>query len=92
MSEIVDQPVALTVYPGVNAKFLLYEDDGTSFNYRRGEWMGIEMDWKEISRSLQLSLAAGSRVLPPSNRDIEVRVGQVSRKIVFDGTLTRLDF
>jgi len=39
----VDEPLALTVYPGADGSFNLYEDDGASFNYRRGEWTGIEM-------------------------------------------------
>ncbi|MBV9339401.1 MAG: glycoside hydrolase family 31 protein, partial [Acidobacteria bacterium] len=92
VSEIVDQSLALTIYPGLDAKFLLYEDDGISFNYRRGEWTGIEIEWKDSSHSLTLSPAAGSRLLPSMKRVIEVRIGPVSRKVVFDGTLTRLDF
>src|SRR5215469_4196273 len=31
----VDEPLALTVYPGADGSFNLYEDDGASFNYRR---------------------------------------------------------
>ena len=39
-AEKVDGPLAVTVYPGADGAFLLYEDDGSSFNYRKGEWMG----------------------------------------------------
>jgi len=41
--EKIDDPLELHVYPGADGSYLLYEDDGKSFNYRRGEWMGIEM-------------------------------------------------
>jgi alpha-glucosidase (family GH31 glycosyl hydrolase) len=43
--EIVDEPLSVSIYPGADASFLLYEDDGASFNYRPGEWMGIQMAW-----------------------------------------------
>jgi Domain of unknown function (DUF5110) len=42
---------------------LLYEDDGISFNYRRGEWTGIEMTWSDKARTLELNLASGPRML-----------------------------
>ena len=39
--------------PGADASFLLYEDDGTSFNYRNGEWMGIQMAWDDATQNTQ---------------------------------------
>src|SRR5208282_4869904 len=36
--EPVDQPTEIQVYPGADGGFLLYEDDGRSFNYRHDEW------------------------------------------------------
>jgi alpha-glucosidase (family GH31 glycosyl hydrolase) len=41
--EKVDGPLSISIYPGADASFLLYEDDGRSFNYRKGEWLGIQM-------------------------------------------------
>ena len=57
--------MSIGIYPGSDASFLLYEDDGISFNYRKGEWMGIQMDWNDAERILTLRLAEGSRILPP---------------------------
>lgn len=45
--------------PAADASFLLYEDDGISFNYRRGEWTGIEMTWSDKVRTLELKLVSG---------------------------------
>src|SRR5215469_4064575 len=81
----VDQPLTITIYPGANASFLLYEDDGRSFNYRRGEWMGLEISWNDASRVLGLRLAEGSKLLPPLRRKIELRLEQTARTIEFDG-------
>ena len=52
----------------------IYEDDGKTFDYRKGEWMGIEMAWRDAARTLTLRLARGSRMLPPTPRPIEVRL------------------
>ena len=83
--EKVDGPLSLTIYPGADGSFLFYEDDGKSFNYRKGEWMGIEMKWSDSKRALSLRLAPGSRMLPPLRRRMEVKVGQMARAIVFEG-------
>ena len=86
-SEKINGPLDILVYPGSDASFLLYEDDGRSFNYRNGEWMGIQIDWSETRGRLSLRLAEGSQMLPPSPRDINVSlVGKGSRRITFDGT------
>lgn len=91
-AEKVEQPLGLSVYPGADASFLLYEDDGISFNYRKGEWMGIRMDWRESNRTLTLRLAAESRMMPPLRRDLTVTLGQETRPVVFDGRPLKVAF
>ena len=81
----VDEPLSISIYPGADASFLLYEDDGSSFDYRKGKWMGVHMVWHDTRRVLKLSLASGSRILPPLRRNIEVKLGQNTRATVFDG-------
>src|SRR5260370_31111016 len=43
--EIVEEPLSVSIYPGADNSFLLYEDDGSSFNYGKGEWLGIQIAW-----------------------------------------------
>ncbi len=83
--EVVDGPLALHVYPGADGSFLLYEDDGTSFSYRKGEWMGIDASWNDALETLSLRLAKGSKMLAPTVRDLEVHVGGKVHTIKFDG-------
>ena len=90
--EKVEGPLSISVYPGADASFLLYEDDGNSFNYRKGEWMGIQMQWNEARRVLKLELASGSRMLAPARRDIQVKVGSTVRKAVFEGRAVEVAF
>jgi alpha-glucosidase/alpha-D-xyloside xylohydrolase len=86
-SEKVDGPLTLQIYPGTDGNFLLYEDDGSTFNYRKGQWMGVQMIWNDSRRLLTLRLAKDSQMLPPLRRKIEVHVvpEKRTRAIVFDG-------
>ena len=85
VNEKVDGPLSITVYPGADGEFLLYEDDGISFNYRKGDWMGLQLKWNESQRTLRIRLAPGSHMRPPLRRSIEVKVGDSAKNIEFDG-------
>ncbi|MBI3493119.1 MAG: glycoside hydrolase family 31 protein [Acidobacteria bacterium] len=87
-SEPVDAPLTVQVFPGANGAFTLYEDDGRTFDYRRGDWMGIEFRWNDTTRRLTLQLANGSRMRPPASRRITVRAAgmPITRDVVFTGT------
>jgi alpha-glucosidase/alpha-D-xyloside xylohydrolase len=92
-SEAVDGPLTVTIYPGADGAFTMYEDDGVTFDYRRGDWMGLAMTWADRTRRLTLRLAPGSRMRPPLRRPIEVRTAgtSVSRTIVFEGRPLAVD-
>jgi alpha-glucosidase/alpha-D-xyloside xylohydrolase len=85
--EPTDKPLTLVVYPGADGASSLYEDDGKSFEHRKGAWMRLAMAWKESSRTLSLRLAPGSRMMPPARRPIDVRVAgsTVTKSVVFTG-------
>jgi alpha-glucosidase/alpha-D-xyloside xylohydrolase len=86
--EQVDGPLTLTIYPGADGSFLIYEDDGKSFDHRKGAWTGIELTWQDASRRLTARLAPGSRMLTPRRR-LAVRLAgasaQPTKDAVFDG-------
>ncbi len=83
--ETTTEPLSVTVYPGANGSFLLYEDDGKSFDYRRGQWMGIQLAWNDARRVLELRSSPGSRMMAPLRRAIEISCAQEKKSIVFDG-------
>ena len=91
-AEKVDGPLTIAVYPGANGSFLLYEDAGNGFEYRKGEWMGTQMAWNDGRRTLLLRLAPGSRMLGPAHRDIEVKIGDATRKATFTGKAMEVKF
>ena len=65
----------------------MYEDDGRSFEYRQGAWMGIAMQWEDRARRLTLSLAPGSRMLRARAPALDVRVAgsRPPRTVTFTG-------
>ena len=85
--EQVDGPLTLTVYPGADGAFSLYEDDGQSFEFRTGAFMRMELRWSESLRSLKLQLAHGSKMLSVGGIPIEVRLAgsPMSKSISFHG-------
>ncbi len=91
-SEELDQPYSISIYPGKDTEFLWYEDDGVSFNHRKGEWMGVTMAWNEAKQTLQLHLADGSRMLPPLRRSFEVSLFKSTKAIAFEGKPVSVSF
>jgi alpha-glucosidase (family GH31 glycosyl hydrolase) len=90
--ERVDEPLSVSIYPGADASFLLYEDDGASFNYRKGEWMGIQMAWDDAHRKLNLRLASGSRMLGAGTKAIALQLGETKHSVTFEGKPVDVSF
>ena len=90
--EKVDQPTQLAIYAGADAAYQLYEDDGISFRHRQGEWMGIQMAWSDARKTLSLRLAPGSKMLAPTRRNFEVKLGDTVRPLVFEGRPIEVKF
>jgi alpha-glucosidase (family GH31 glycosyl hydrolase) len=70
-AEPSDEPFTLHIYPGADGRFSLYEDDGTSFRYERGEFMRLECVWEEASRTLKLRAATGTKT--PIGKKVNVQ-------------------
>ncbi len=73
-AEPVDEPTTLVVYPGADGDSTWYDDDGSSFDYRRGKAMRVEMSWRDAARRLSLRLAPGTTLLSAAPRKLIVRV------------------
>ena len=62
VDEAVDGPLILRVYPGADAATHVFDDDGRTFGYTSGEWMGLDVGWHDRERRLSIRLANGSRM------------------------------
>jgi alpha-D-xyloside xylohydrolase len=53
-------PIELRVYPGANASFNLYEDEGDNYNYEKGAYAIIPISWDETSQNLTVGQRQGT--------------------------------
>jgi alpha-glucosidase/alpha-D-xyloside xylohydrolase len=70
-AEPSEEPVILQVYPGADGQFTLYEDDGTSFRYERGDLIRIDCSWEQAVRTLRLRPADGTT--PPVGKKMKIQ-------------------
>ena len=84
-AEKVDEPDTIAIYPGADGSFLLYEDDGKSFDYKKGAWMGVQMNWNDAARKLSLRLAEDSRMLASKQKKFDVKLGEATKQVAFEG-------
>ena len=55
-----DGSLQLLVYGGADAEFTVYEDDGETYAYERGEYSTIRISWDDASRTLSIGEREGS--------------------------------
>lgn len=53
-SQESDEPVTVLVYAGRNGEFKLYEDEGTNYDYEKGEYSVIPMTYDDTARTLTI--------------------------------------
>lgn len=67
-------PLELHIYPGTDARFALYEDDGISIDHTRGISSTIEISWNDSARTLSFALAPGSTMHSFTTRKFNARI------------------
>jgi alpha-glucosidase len=86
-------PLEVRVYPGANASFSLYEDDGDNYDYQKGFSSRIPMTWDDKSRTLTIGQRNGTYPGMLQNRHLEVTViGKPLQKAVYSGASVKLKF
>lgn len=50
----------IRIYPGANGKFVLYEDENDNYNYEKGIYSTIMLDWDDRKKTLSISDRIGS--------------------------------
>ncbi len=58
--ETVEAPLVLKIYTGGNGQFTLYEDEADNYNYEKGSFATIEINWVDNSRCLVIGERRGS--------------------------------
>ena len=77
-----EDPLEVRVYPGSDAAFALYEDDGDTYAYQRGASSRIPMRWDDRMRTLTVGARAGAFPGMLSTRHLNIVLPNGSRKSV----------
>ena len=59
-SEKNDEPIEIRIYPGGDASFTIYEDEGDDYNYEKGKYSTIELKWNDLTNTLTIGERMGS--------------------------------
>jgi alpha-glucosidase len=54
-----EDPLEIRIYPGANASFSLYEDDGNTYAYEKGTFSRIPMRWDNHAHILTVAIRQG---------------------------------
>ena len=78
----------IVVYPGSDASFTLYEDEGDNYNYERGAYTTIVMKWNDRKRTLTVESRKGQFPGMLQGRKFNVRVAgtEAVKTIDYNGT------
>ncbi|MCF0203198.1 MAG: DUF5110 domain-containing protein, partial [Bacteroidaceae bacterium] len=81
--------LTLRVFPGKDAKFTLYEDDGTTLGYTKKEWSKITFKWNDAKKTLTAMPRKGGFKGMPTERTFTVKMPDgKSKTFAYDGKKT----
>ena len=66
-------PITLFVFTGADGSFELYEDDGVSYGYEKGEYSRIPIHYDSAKGTLTIGARSGSYPGMPEERKFRVR-------------------
>jgi len=98
VEEAVDAALVLKIYTGCNGHFTLYEDEADNYNYEKGSFATIEINWMDESRCLVFGERRGS--FPGMKKSLKLDIIFVGKhqvygdaySIVYEGEKLILDF
>ncbi len=103
-SEEKTEPLELKVYKGKDGSFLLYEDEGDSYNYEKGDFATIPIHWEDAKNYLVIEERQGSYPGMKNSRELLITVINANTKedcltstciqknIVYNGKKTTVHF
>ncbi|MDE7345956.1 MAG: glycoside hydrolase family 31 protein [Muribaculaceae bacterium] len=84
------KPLTIDIYPGKDATFTLYDDAGDTYDFEKGEYTRIKMNWDDANDVLTISDAEGTYPEAPSTRKMTIRKDGKSKTITYKGKSTKI--
>ena len=90
----VSDPTTLQVYSGADGRFTLYDDDGNSLDYLRGQGTWTTITWRDGQKHLPLEPDARMGGKPMAQRPFAVVIvpDHIRKTVTFDGTRADVRF
>lgn len=91
-------PWEVRIYPGADAGFTLYDDDGETYRYERGERTTTALRWDDARRTLHIGARQGRYPGMVARRELRVRLmaspGQAeqTRTVAYQGAALDMTF
>lgn len=82
------KPVTINIYPGKDANFSLYEDEGDNYNHEHGEYSIITLTWNDRKRTLTIGKRTGTFKGMQHERTFIVKTPHESLKVIYNGKKT----
>jgi alpha-glucosidase len=85
--ETLKGPLDLKIYPGPNCAGSIYQDDGNTFNYQKGDFLRQTFTCEAASGSLKVHLAAPEGTFHPWFHDLKLTIYSTNKPttITLDG-------
>ncbi|HEX3730778.1 MAG TPA: DUF5110 domain-containing protein, partial [Opitutaceae bacterium] len=71
-AEKPDAPLEVRIYPGADASFTLYDDEGDSYDYEKGAHATIAFNWSEAGHRLTMGARSGGYPGMPAQREFRI--------------------
>ena len=82
----------IRIYPGRDAEFTLYEDEGDNYNYEQGAYSIIGFKWDEKKQTLTIGNRMGKYSGMPIEREFVVTLNGEKQVVKYNGAQLKVKF
>lgn len=76
--------LTLRIYPGKDASFSLYDDEGDFYRCEQGLYSIAPLHWEEASRTLKIGPQKGEYPGIPSSQVFHVLLGDIQKTVILE--------
>lgn len=91
-AEQTGKPMGIQIYPGADASFCLYEDEGNNYNYEKGDYSRINFHWDDKKSILTIDNRQGSYAGMETNRQFRVMLSGIEKIVQYKGEKVKVKF
>ncbi|MCQ2973408.1 MAG: glycoside hydrolase family 31 protein [Bacteroidales bacterium] len=93
-ASIDDTKLDLIIYPGQDAEFVLYNDNGVNYDYEKGLYTEINLNWNDAKQKLVIGSCKGT--YPEMKSDIKITIkiagSSITKNIDYHGKELEIEF